>query len=75
MKNIFYILFLTTSLIFPQVNCFDQIEAGWYHSLGLKTDGTVVGWGGSQNIGDPNILYDEVNIPEGLINVTSIATG
>ncbi len=41
------------------------IAAGWYHSLALKADGTVVGWGDNS--------AGETTIPAGLSNVVAIA--
>jgi hypothetical protein len=43
------------------------IAAGQYHSLALKSDGTVVGWGADWN--------DQTTIPAGLSGVTAIAAG
>jgi hypothetical protein len=45
----------------PPGTRFTAIAAGYGHSLALKTDGTVVGWGSS--------------VPEGLTNVIAIAAG
>lgn len=44
------------------------IAAGFTHSLALKPNGTVVGWGSDTN-------YGQINIPQGLSNVTAIAAG
>ena len=43
------------------------IAAGFYHSLALKPDGTVVAWGADSN--------GETNAPVSLSNVTAIAAG
>jgi trimeric autotransporter adhesin len=43
------------------------IAAGGGHSLALKTNGTVVGWGRS--------TYGEINIPAGVTNIVAIAAG
>jgi hypothetical protein len=43
------------------------IAAGQYHSLALKSDGTVIGWGYNGS--------GQINIPSGLADVTSIAAG
>ena len=43
------------------------IAAGAYHSLALKSDGTVVGWGANWN--------GQINIPGDLTNVIAIAAG
>jgi alpha-tubulin suppressor-like RCC1 family protein len=44
------------------------IAAGFTHSLALRQDGTVVGWGSDTN-------YGQINIPIGLTNVTAISAG
>jgi len=43
------------------------ITAGWYTSLALKSDGTVVVWG----LGN----YGQTNVPPGLTNLVGIAAG
>ena len=43
------------------------IAAGWRHSLALKRDGTVVGWGDD--------AQGQASAPSGLSNVVSIAAG
>src|ERR1700733_13906425 len=43
------------------------IAAGGFHSLALRTDGTVVAWGRN--------LEGETNVPPGLSNVVAIAAG
>ena len=43
------------------------MAAGAYHSLALKTDGTVVAWGNND--------YGQTSIPLGLSNVVAIAAG
>ncbi|HMX29772.1 MAG TPA: RCC1 domain-containing protein, partial [Blastocatellia bacterium] len=43
------------------------IAAGDFHSLALKSDGTVVAWG--------NNVSGQTTIPGGLSNVTAIAAG
>jgi hypothetical protein len=43
------------------------LAAGYWHSLALKADGTVVGWGGNS--------AGQINIPPGLNNVVAIAAG
>ena len=45
-----------------------EIAAGFTHSLALRPNGTVVGWGSDTN-------YGQLNIPSGLSNVTAIAAG
>ena len=44
-----------------------RIAAGIGHSLALKTDGTVVGWGDN--------AYGQIAIPSGLTNLLEIAAG
>ena len=44
-----------------------QVAAGAYHSLALKTDGTVVAWGYNR--------YNQTNVPPTLTGVTAIAAG
>src|ERR1035437_9763592 len=43
------------------------ISAGAYHSLALKSDGTVVAWGLD--------TYGQIDVPAGLTGVTAIAAG
>jgi len=43
------------------------IAAGGEHSLALRTNGTVLAWGGN--------TYGQTNVPAGLSNVTAIAAG
>ena len=43
------------------------VAAGMFHNLGLKADGTVVGWGQS--------FSGETNVPPGLSNVMAVAAG
>ena len=45
------------------------------HGLGLKRDGTVVGWGGniSYEAAGP-VCYGQADIPPGLSNVVAIST-
>nr|WP_186438555.1 S-layer homology domain-containing protein [Cohnella terricola] len=45
----------------------EKISAGEQHSLALKSDGTVVAWGGNSK--------GETNVPDGLTGVMSIAAG
>ncbi|NBQ66048.1 MAG: hypothetical protein EBT95_11120, partial [Verrucomicrobia bacterium] len=44
------------------------ISAGYEHALALRTNGTVVGWGGGN-------YYRQNSIPAGLTNVVAIASG
>ncbi|MCX6874714.1 MAG: cadherin-like beta sandwich domain-containing protein [Verrucomicrobia bacterium] len=44
-----------------------SVAAGAYHSVALKTDGTVAAWG--------NNSYGQTNLPSGLSGVTAIAAG
>ena len=43
------------------------IAAGTYHSLALKNDGTVVGWG--------NNYYGQTSVPAAVSNAVAIAAG
>jgi alpha-tubulin suppressor-like RCC1 family protein len=43
------------------------VAAGWYHSLALRADGTVVGWGLN--------YYGQVSIPASATNAMAIAAG
>ena len=43
------------------------VAAGVYHSLALKTDGTVVAWGDNDN--------GECTVPAGLSGVVAVAAG
>ena len=43
------------------------IAAGYFHSLALRTNGTVVAWGAND--------YSETNVPVDLINVVAVAGG
>ena len=43
------------------------VAAGYYHSLALKADGTVVSWGDGR--------YGQTNVPSRLSNVVTVATG
>ena len=45
-----------------------EIAAGWGYSLGVKSDGTVIGWGTGFHGG-------KVNVPAGLSNVVGVAAG
>jgi len=46
------------------------IAAGYYHSLALKSDGTVVAWGATGVVD-----YGQADVPAGLSGVTAIAAG
>jgi alpha-tubulin suppressor-like RCC1 family protein len=56
------------SQIPPDLTNVLAIAAGFTHSLALRPNGTVVGWGSDTN-------YGQINIPSGLSNVTAIAAG
>jgi hypothetical protein len=43
------------------------VAAGYYHSLALKADGTVIAWGDNR--------YGQTNSPVGLTNVVAVASG
>ena len=51
------------------------ITAGFYHSLGLKTNGSIVAWGAGQpeQLGYPH--YDQCNVPSPNTNFSAIAAG
>lgn len=49
-----------------------SVAAGTYHSLALRSDGTVVAWGKVQTFGP---LFIEATVPSGLGGVTAIAAG
>jgi len=53
------------------------IAAGQYHSLALKADGTVVGWGAGTFVADPEdyVNYGQIIIPAGATDVVAIAAG
>ena len=55
------------------------IACGFYHSLALKADGTVVAWGTSTNpavaSGTDTVSYGQAVVPAGLSNVVAIAGG
>ena len=59
--------FLPAGDIAGQLTNVVAIAAGDDHSLALKADGTVVGWGDN--------FYGEITIPAGLTNVVAIAAG
>jgi len=46
------------------------IAGGWYHSLALQNNGTVVAWGAWDDTD-----YGQTNVPPGLSNVVAIAGG
>ncbi|MGO9202898.1 MAG: hypothetical protein ACLQM8_20445 [Limisphaerales bacterium] len=46
---------------------FTAIAAGGYHDLALKSDGTVVAWGGND--------YGQLDVPAGLSAVVAVAAG
>ncbi|MEK0312419.1 RCC1 domain-containing protein [Cohnella sp. 56] len=55
-----------------------QLVAGYYHSVGLATDGTVWGWGGNEFGGLANGTKTNSSIPvaaKGMNDVVSIAAG
>ncbi len=53
--------------LLPAPDTVMAIAAGGEHSLALRTNGTVLAWGGN--------TYGETNVPAGLSNVTAIAAG
>jgi alpha-tubulin suppressor-like RCC1 family protein len=57
----------------PSDNDFVSISAGAFHSLGLKTNGTVVGWG--SNFNESHYNSEQATPPPGLGNVVEISAG
>ena len=54
----------------------NAIAAGYYHSVALKSDGTVAAWGAGQtNDSASNRDYGQCLVPPGMTNVTAIAAG
>jgi trimeric autotransporter adhesin len=51
------------------------IDAGSYHSLALKSDGTVVGWGAGLTATGSFPNYGQTAIPAGLSGVIAISAG
>jgi hypothetical protein len=51
----------------PTPNIIKAIAAGGEHSLALRTNGTVLAWGGN--------AFGQTNVPAGLTNATGIAAG
>lgn len=58
---------------------FSRVSTGWYHSIGLKTDGTVLAWGdnGYGQLGDGTSVDKPTPVRAGatLSGVTSVAAG
>jgi hypothetical protein len=50
------------------------IAAGSWHTLALKSDGTVLAWGAGVGA-NPNVDYGQSTVPAGLTNVVQIAAG
>ncbi len=55
------------SIQLPSSDHYITIAAGYYHSFGLRDDGTLAAWGANSD--------GVLNIPQGLEDVVSIATG
>jgi hypothetical protein len=51
------------------------VAAGTYHSLALKSDGTVVGWGAGLTNDPVDYSDNQAAVPAGLSNVVAIAAG
>jgi phage gp45-like len=66
-----------TSLPPPGMTNVIAIAAGGFHSLALKADGTVVGWGAGTFVADPEDFtnYGQALIPPSATNVVAIAAG
>jgi hypothetical protein len=58
----------------PGLSGVTAIAAGTYHSLALKSDGTVVAWGCGTAFGNSGD-YGQCRVPSGLSGVTAIAAG
>ncbi len=43
------------------------VASGWYHTIGLRSDGTVVAWGSNGS--------GQTNVPTGLSKVVAVAAG
>ena len=52
-----------------------SVASGLYHSLALRTDGTVIAWGAGTNNTGTNQNYGQAMVPGGLSNVVGIACG
>jgi hypothetical protein len=57
----------TPNIILDVINTKQTIDAGYYFSLGIKTDNTVVAWGSN--------LYGETSLPTTLSDVISVSAG
>jgi len=55
-------------------NVFKAIAAGTFHSLALRTDGTVIGWGANEVFGQGEFT-GQATVPAGLSNVVAIGAG
>lgn len=69
-KSLFILLFLTIFVGFSlpaEARWHNTIAGGYTHSVGIKTDGTVVAWGNRDG--------DKCNVPVGLNGVVEVAVG
>jgi alpha-tubulin suppressor-like RCC1 family protein len=67
-----------TPVVLPGLTGITQVSAGSYHSLALRTDGTVMAWGWNAHgrLGDGTHTDHPAPIPvPGLTNVTSVSAG
>ena len=63
---IFFVIFVGLALP-AEARQYATIDGGYVHSVGIKTDGTVVAWGDRDG--------DKCNVPSGLSGVVEVAVG
>jgi alpha-tubulin suppressor-like RCC1 family protein len=56
----------------PELKDVVQVASGFYHSLALRADGTVMAWG-DKRIGGSNV--GQFDVPAGLDDVVHISAG
>jgi hypothetical protein len=57
----------TAATVGPRTSAYSPLAAGRYHSLALRTDGTVAAWGNNDN--------GQTTVPAGLTDVVQVAAG